>query len=150
MNEMVQADGFEPTASGSTIRRSNQLSYACIKSRSAGRKLCRRPAFCKSQRARPKRSHHERCKTGAKPGSGPINHILTTTVINSLTRHGRGSQNRTRLWLDAAIDDAGQIALSSGYWDDELDGARNPVFVLWETQVGLGNCFDCRNRAIAG
>src|SRR5947209_12190980 len=49
---MVQLGGLEPPTSGSTDRRSNQLSYSCTGSRASGRKLEHDPEKWKPCRSR--------------------------------------------------------------------------------------------------
>src|SRR5947209_11259450 len=49
---MVQLGGLEPPTSGSTDRRSNQLSYSCTGSRASGRKLEHEPEKWKPCRSR--------------------------------------------------------------------------------------------------
>lgn len=44
---MVQTSGFEPPTFGATIRRSNQLSYVCLKTFKAARNLLARTTVCK-------------------------------------------------------------------------------------------------------
>ena len=44
---MVQTGGFEPPTFGATIRRSNQLSYVCIRAFKVARTLLARTANCK-------------------------------------------------------------------------------------------------------
>ena len=77
---MVQADGFEPTASGSTIRRSNQLSYACIKFVQRGANYAEGQRFA-SHKGQDRKG---RITGAARPGQNEGQDLLTISLQQQL------------------------------------------------------------------
>ena len=90
--EMVQLGGLEPPTSGSTDRRSNQLSYACIR----GRKLehfCAkaspidRPVFdAKKKPGFPRASHSQRNKNATWTRQTLLNHQKIRAARSAMLR----------------------------------------------------------------